>query len=316
MRTASGRQAAITCRLGRICLAASRCGVFCECVTMRILSHGRGSMRVTGTVQKMAVTLAEPVQYRLRLDDAEIELNPFIGQHIRLHYQGEIHCLACGRKTRKSYCQGHCFPCSQRLAACDICIVRPEKCHYDQGTCREPEWARDHCLQEHVLYLANTSAIKVGITRRSQIPTRWIDQGATQALPVLKAASRHQVGLLELAFKAEMADRTDWRAMLRGEPPALDLQADRDSMLERVGAGVDELRHRFGEAQITILPLQPVVEINYPVLRYPEKIKALNFDKTPLIEGRLEGIKGQYLLLDCGVINLRKFGGYQVEFTL
>ncbi len=124
-----------------------------------------------------------PVSYLLPLDDELIPVNQFIGKALSLTFQGEIHCIECGRKTRKSYNQGYCFPCFKSLASCDMCIMKPETCHYQQGTCRQPEWGETHCFQDHYVYLANSSAIKVGITRGTQIPTRWIDQGASQALP-------------------------------------------------------------------------------------------------------------------------------------
>ena len=137
-----------------------------------------------GCLEKMAVDLADPVVYRLRVGEARVDLNPLLGQSLALRYSGRIQCVHCGNKTNKSFSQGYCYPCFIKLAQCDMCIVKPETCHYAAGTCREPDWGKQFCFQPHVVYLANSSGIKVGITRRSQIPTRWIDQGAVQALPV------------------------------------------------------------------------------------------------------------------------------------
>ncbi|MDH5546934.1 MAG: DUF2797 domain-containing protein [Gammaproteobacteria bacterium] len=261
----------------------------------------------------MAVTLSDPVQYSLRLGDELVSLNPHIGKHISLIHTGNIFCTACGRKTKKSFGQGYCFPCTQKLAECDICIVRPEKCHYDQGTCREPEWAEKHCMQAHVVYLANASGLKVGITRQSQIPTRWIDQGAQQAMPIIRAATRFQVGLIEDGLKAFIADKTDWRKMLKNDTEERDLCQARDELLEQGGAVIDAVMTRFPGA-IEILENQEVVTIQYPVTEYPTKISSLNFDKTPEVGGTLQGIKGQYLIFDTGVINMRKFTGYEIGF--
>ena len=269
-----------------------------------------------GNIVKMKVHLAEPVEYQLPLDDALLDLNPHIGGRIRLDYQGEINCIACGRKTSKSYAQGYCYPCFISLAECDMCIVRPETCHFDAGTCREPEWAQQHCMQPHYVYLANSSGIKVGITRGSQIPTRWIDQGAGQALPIFRVASRYQSGLLEVAIKNHVSDRTDWRKMLKGDAEPLDLASVRDQLAEVCSAEIGSLQMRFGSENIEYLANEPVVEIQYPVTRYPEKVKSLNLDKTPLIEGGLIGIKGQYLILDTGVINIRKYSGYKLDVDL
>jgi len=269
-----------------------------------------------GNIVKMKVQLASPVEYQLPVDDALIELNPRIGSKIRLDYNGEINCIACGRKTPKSYAQGHCYPCFISLAECDMCIVKPETCHYDAGTCREPAWAQQHCMQPHFVYLANSSGIKVGITRGSQIPTRWIDQGASQALPMFKVGTRYQSGLLEVAIKQHVSDRTDWRKMLKGDAEPRDLAAIRDELAALCSDQIGELQQRFGDENILYLPDEPVVEILYPVERYPDKIKSHNLDKTPLVEGVLLGIKGQYLIMDTGVINIRKYSGYKLDVDL
>ncbi len=264
---------------------------------MEILGQGR--------IRKMQVLGLEPeVQYALPLDETVLPLNTRIGQPIRLVFQGEIRCLNCGRVTRKSYCQGHCYPCSQRLAACDLCILKPETCKYHQGQCREPEWGEANCLQPHVIYLANTSGLKVGITRRSQIPVRWVDQGAVQALPLLEVDERMHAGLVEVELARAMADKTNWRALLKGEPASIDLASLAEEHLQQL---------EWPEIAVRRLPLDGEVRLRYPVLEYPQKIVSHNLDKQPVLEGTLLGIKGQYLMLDTAVINLRKYGGYVLE---
>lgn len=266
----------------------------------------------------MGVSLAaegtEPT-YHMILDNQHIEMNPLIGQKVQFQFAGEIHCQACDRLTKKSYSGGFCFPCSQKLAQCDLCMMKPETCHFDAGTCREPEWAENVCMQDHYVYLANSSGVKVGITRFNQIPTRWIDQGATQAIPIFKVKTRHQSGLVEVIFKSHVADKTDWRKMLRGSADAIDLAAKRDELMAECQQEISELQHQFGEHAIEPLLNEEMVEISYPVLHYPEKIKSYNFDKTPEISGELQGIKGQYLILDGGVLNIRKFSGYHITMV-
>lgn len=160
-------------------------------------------MQVTGHIKKMRSTLDNgTIQYHLPMDDELVNMNDLLGQHVTIRYDGLIHCSHCGRKTNKSFSQGFCYPCMQSLAQCDMCIMKPETCHYDQGTCREPEWGEKHCMIEHVVYLANSSGLKVGITRHSQVPTRWIDQGAIQAIPLIRVKTRQQSGLVEDALKA------------------------------------------------------------------------------------------------------------------
>lgn len=271
-------------------------------------------MKITGNLQKMVVTHDDPVDYALPLGDERVSLNGMLGQALVLEYEGVINCINCGRETKKSFAQGHCFPCFRRLASCDMCYLSPERCHYDEGTCREPEWADEYCMQPHIVYLANTSGLKVGITRHSQIPVRWIDQGASQALAVFEVPTRYVSGRVEVLFKSLISDRTDWRRMLKAEPEPMDLPARRDALLEELGERLQTMAAEPGLGlPVRIQDAEPVA-IRYPVTEYPEKVRALNFDKTPHVAGTLLGIKGQYLILDSGVINIRKFGGYRISF--
>lgn len=268
-------------------------------------------MQHSGTLQKMRVDLKEPVEYYMILDQEEVLLNPYIGQPLKLTWHEEIHCIGCGRKTKKSFSQGFCYPCFRSKAQCDMCIVKPEQCHYDEGTCREPEWGEANCLQPHYVYLANSSGVKVGITRHNQIPTRWIDQGAVQAIPILKVSSRLQSGLAEVAIKEHVADKTSWQKMLKGNAEPADLKQKQGEILSLAGQAIAELKEQFGDEAIEILD-EEAISIEYPVETFPTKVKSFNFDKQSEIEGVLQGIKGQYLIFDTGVINIRKFGGYKV----
>ena len=270
----------------------------------------------TGAVRKMKTELAGPVQYRMVLGEAEIPLNEFLGQSLDLAYQGQINCIYCDRKTSKSFNQGYCYPCFKRLAQCDSCIVSPEKCQYAAGTCREPEWGETHCMIDHIVYLSNTSGIKVGITRHSQVPTRWMDQGATQARPIFRVDTRHHSGLVEILFKHHIADKTNWQAMLKGDAQPADLEATRQRLMAECEAGLAALRDQYGLQSVTELTDAEETTISYPVLEYPTRVKSFNLDKTPNVGGTLMGIKGQYLIFDTGVINMRKYGGYQLSLTV
>ena len=265
-----------------------------------------------GSLSKMKAHLDAPVQYAFRLGDEEVPVNPLVGKHLRLEYLGAIHCSHCGRKTKTSFSQGYCYPCMQKLAQCDICIMSPEKCHFDQGTCREPSWGEQFCMTDHIVYLANSSGVKVGITRASQVPTRWIDQGATQALPILRVATRQQSGFVEDLLRTQVADKTNWRALLKGDATPVDLLAIREQLFDSCGAGITELQQRFGLQAIQPLSAAEALEIRYPIEAYPAKINSFNLDKLPLAEGTLLGIKGQYLMFDTGVINIRKYTAYQL----
>lgn len=262
-------------------------------------------MGLQGPIAKMKSAFGVPVQYSLPIGADSFPLNERIGRTLALRFDGEIHCIHCDRSIKKSFQQGYCYPCFQRLARCDVCIVKPELCHYAKGTCREPAWGETHCLIPHSVYLANTSGLKVGVTRGVDPTTRWIDQGAAEALVVRRVADRLEAGKLEVALAAFVADKTDWRRMLKGPPGPLALADERDRLFANLADSLG------GEP----IPGEPPPEAEqlsliYPVNEYPSKIVSHNLDKQPLLEGTLMGVKGQYLIFDTAVINVRKYGGY------
>ena len=260
-----------------------------------------------GSSRKMRTSLDEVIQYWLRLGDEEVHLNPLVGEQIEFKFHGEINCIACGRKTNKSFAQGFCYPCMQNSPENSECIIRPELCRGHLGEGRDPEWEQKHHVQDHVVYLAVSSALKVGVTRATQVPTRWIDQGASQARAIAVTPHRCAAGEIEVALKQAFTDRTSWQKMLKNDVLT---EPDWDDAFDRI----DE-----------ILPLRlasyvdedmDIVTLNYPVQSYPEKVKSLSFDKLETISGKLLGIKGQYLLLDDNrVLNVRKHNGYRLEFN-
>lgn len=270
-----------------------------------------------GALRKMRGHLSEDgtVHYHMIIGEQQIELNPLIGKELSLQYHGFIDCQHCGRKTKKSYSQGYCYPCMQKLAQCDMCIMKPETCHIDKGTCREPQWGEENCMIPHYVYLANTSGLKVGITRHTQIPTRWIDQGATQALPIFKVNTRLQSGLVEIALAEFIADKTNWRAMLKGSAQDLDLVAISAELIPKISDKLTVISDTYGPDAVTKLN-ETMVNLHFPVTRYLEKISSFNFDKTPTVGGKLIGIKGQYLIFENGVINLRKFTSYHIDMKV
>tara|TARA_R110002110_G_scaffold195770_1_gene405460 strand:- start:76277 stop:77098 length:822 start_codon:yes stop_codon:yes gene_type:complete len=272
-------------------------------------------MKKLGTLSKMVVSHEAPVSYQLPLGEFLIPLDKYIGKDLALEFTGEINCVACGRDIKKSYQQGYCYPCTKKLAQCDMCILKPEQCHYHLGTCREPEWGDTHCMIQHVVYLSNTSGIKVGITRGTQVPTRWIDQGAIAAIPVFAVSTRRISGLIESSLKSNISDRTNWRNMLKNIVPEIDLIAEKHKLIDQNQGLIADIIAEFGPGSAVAIHQDKVYEFEYPVLQYPEKVNSLSFDKTALVEGKLEGIKGQYLIFSHGVINMRKFGGYRVALN-
>lgn len=270
---------------------------------------------VSGRLSKMQAEPGAPVSYSLKIGDTRVPLNDLVGRRVEIDFGGVIRCIHCNRTTSRSFSQGFCYPCFKRLAACDTCIMSPEKCHYHLGTCREPEWGDSHCMVEHVVYLANSSGLKVGITRGSQVPVRWIDQGAVEAIPLLRVATRQLAGFVEVACKQYVADRTNWRTMLKGQVPPLDLRQEAGRLLDLIEPELSKLRAEHGDASILAVQEESLA-LEYPVDVWPEKIRAHNLDKTPSVQGVLQGIKGQYLMLDTGVINIRKYTAYHVRLQV
>jgi len=266
------------------------------------------TMRYNGTLLKMETKLVNPIEYELPIGDELVYMNHLIGKYIAFKWLKEIYCVACGRKTNKSFAQGFCYPCFLNAPETSECIFRPELCRAQDGIARDMEWAENHCLQDHIVYLAISSGIKVGVTRSGQIPTRWIDQGAWQAIKLAKTPSRYTAGLIEVALKEHISDRTNWQRMLKNQ------------LIEGVDLTIakkDMIAHLPSDLQNYISEEDNITEINYPVNEYPEKVKSLSFDKLEEITGRLWGVKGQYLIFDDGtVLNMRKHTGYMVELEV
>jgi len=269
-----------------------------------------------GTLKKMRATLddSQQVQYQLPIGDQLLAINPLIGSTVTLTHTGNIICSNCAKKTKKSYSQGHCFVCMRKLASCDLCMMKPETCHFAQGTCREPAWGEKNCFVPHYVYLSNTSGLKVGITRHTQLPTRWIDQGATQGLAILKVSTRQISGLVEVQLAKMIADKTNWRTMLKGNADNIDLKAHAARLLPEIEYKMHEICQIYGEYAIEKLD-QEIQQIHFPVTEFPMKIRSHNFDKEAIVSGVLLGIKGQYLIFDSGVINLRKFTSYEISVS-
>jgi hypothetical protein len=268
-------------------------------------------MEISGHLRKMNTSYADIIQYELVLDDAVYPLNDKIGQYIEIEFLGNINCQACGKKTKTSFNQGFCYLCFDRLARNDRCVMNPHLCHFAKGTCREPEWGLAHCMQPHIVYVAWSSNLKVGITKPSQIPIRWMDQGASHAVAICEVTSRYHAGLIEEYLSQWYSDRTNWRKMLSGEEITVDLLEKAHEAQSRIKQGDFPQQLRDG---LKLLDLD-LHEIEYP-LDLVGPIKSLSLDKQRVVSGYLLGIKGQYLLLDTGVINIRKHGSYEVRVCI
>lgn len=253
----------------------------------------------------MKTSFGEEVTYSLRLDQ-EVELNALLGSEIRLTWTGKIVCQSCGKSTKKSFGEGFCYPCFSSAPEAAECIIRPELCRAHLGEGRDPIWEQEHHNVPHVVYLAASDTVKVGVTRLAQVPTRWIDQGAASAIILAETPNRYEAGLLEVALKSFYTDKTNWQRMLKNEiDETIDLVEEKWSLHDQLPS---DLQQFFSEND-------EVIAFHYPVHQFPLKVSSLSLDKSPEIKGRLSGVKGQYLILEGGdVINIRKHTGYEVEF--
>jgi hypothetical protein len=260
-----------------------------------------------GYLEKMVVSYGDVVQYKLKLADELVDMNGLIGHRVSLTYLNQIKCVDCGAIIKKAYGQGFCFQCLQESPLASECILRPEKCKAHLGISRSMVWSESHCLAPHVVYLAYSSHIKVGVTRVSQIPTRWIDQGAMQAIVLANAPNRHIAGMIEVFLKQHFSDKTAWQQMLATDfvPIEINLENAKERAISLLPK---ELRQFVVDGEL--------FQFHYPIVDISEKMKAVSFDKETTIEGILNGIKGQYLIFNGQLaFNVRKHTGYFIEMT-
>lgn len=268
----------------------------------------------SGILSFMQAAASVPVTYVLHLDETQIPLNELLGDPLVIEFGGEIRCRHCAAMTRKSYGDGYCYPCFKTLARCDLCVVSPDRCHYAAGTCREPSWGEAFCMQPHVVYLANSAGAKVGITKSEHLPGRWLDQGATQALVIMYTATRHQAGCVEAALARHVADRTDWRGLIGRAADTLDLRSLAAQLRSVAAFELAALDRTFPNA-LRWAEAEVPVAFEYPVVRYASPAHGLVLSAEESVEGVLLGIKGQYLMFDTGVFNVRRHTSYRVTLA-
>lgn len=255
------------------------------------------------------------VEYALHLGIRTVPLKERIGTTFTIRATGARTCMSCGKRVKKFYGQGLCYPCLVSAPEASECIVRPELCRAHVGEGRDPAWEKEHHFTEHFVYLSQTSTpaadasvkggIKVGVTRGTQVPVRWIDQGAVAALLIACTPYRQLAGAIEVHLKQTLADKTDWRKMLHTvAPDPQALLAARDRAIATMDP---ELKaYMLHTAQPRIL--------QYPLHETLPRITSVSLEKLPEVTGTLLGIKGQYLVWKDGrVLNVRNHTGYHVE---
>lgn len=264
-------------------------------------------MQFTGQIRKMHSELADEIQYHLPIGEDLVHMNKLIGKEISLNYNNQIICVKCGRNTVKSFNQGFCYPCFRDAPEAAEWIINPEKSKAHLGIeDRDLAYEQKVQLKPHIVYLSLTSGIKVGVTRETQAPTRWIDQGAVKAIKLAETPNRYLAGMIEVSLKDHMADKTNWRKMLMNVYPDIDLINKKNETRELL----DKEYHQY------IIEKDEILDLNFPILDYPTKVKSVGFDKVPEYTGKLVGIKGQYLLFENGIVlNIRKHGGYVIKLN-
>ena len=256
-------------------------------------------------IEKMSTVPGMPVQYYFKGEDSTIFLNEAIGKNVSIKHTGRIQCLWCRSNTPKSFAQGYCYQCYSTCPETEACVLKPDLCQIQWGKARDIHWAKEHHLDKHVVYLAFTGNLKIGVTRLKQVPTRWIDQGASMAIPVLELPNRYIAGLVEKFLMKHYSDKTNWRDMLMFKSDNFDLFAESVRVIEI-------LNPEFKQYEII---QRETYFIKYPIEQYPVNPVQLSVETNKTISKLLVGIKGQYLMFDDdSVLNVRKYGGYEIEF--
>ncbi|HET8884847.1 MAG TPA: DUF2797 domain-containing protein [Salinimicrobium sp.] len=259
-----------------------------------------------GVLKKMQTEYDTTVQYYLIFENDFLNVNQILDKKISINFL-KFSCINCGMQ-KKVFRDGFCYNCFSTSAMTGEWIIRPElsRAHLGEED-RDLETEKKMQLQPHIVYLANSGDVKVGVTRKSNKLTRWIDQGAHEAIEILETPNRYLAGIAEVALKNHVSDKTNWKNMVLNHCKEVDLLEKRDFLKEFIP---EEARNYF-------LSSAEKTSINFPVLQYPLKCKSLGLIKNPFYEGVLKGIKGQYLIFEDGMVfNIRNHEGYEVDLRI
>lgn len=263
-------------------------------------------MQYEGVLRKMQTEMASPIQYYMVFENDFLNVNQVLDKTLKIDLI-KHQCLNCGN-DRPIFRQGFCKSCFFEIPSAGDWIMRPELSTAHLGKAdRDLEYEKRVQLQPHIVYLANSSNIKVGVTRKTQVPTRWIDQGAHEAIEIVEVPNRYLAGVTEVALKYHVADKTNWRKMLTNTVSNENLVEWREKLKQFIPS----------EAIEYYIENNHETHLEFPVLQHPEKVKSLNLTKTPNFEGVLKGIKGQYLIFsDDTVFNVRGNEGCFVQLGI
>ncbi len=263
-------------------------------------------MTYQGVLTKMETEFSNPIAYYLVFENDFLNMNQLLGKTLNLQFV-RYQCLNCGL-DKPIFRQGFCKNCFFEIPQAADWIMRPElsTAHLDKED-RDLAYEKKVQLQPHIVYLANSSNVKVGVTRKSQVPTRWIDQGAHEAIEIVEVPNRYLAGITEVALKDHVSDKTNWRTMLKNDIVDEDLVQWREKLKQYVP---DEAKDYFIESNTE-------TTLQFPVEKYPKKPISLNLIKDQTYTGKLTGIKGQYLIFeDDTVFNIRGNEGLVVAISV
>ena len=264
-------------------------------------------MQYEGILTKMQTEPGNPIQYYIVFENSFLNVNQLLGKQMEIIFMGFC-CLNCTKK-KKIWRMGYCYDCFYTIPGAGDWIMRPELSTAHMGLAdRDLDYETKAQVQPHIVYLAAASDMKVGVTRKTQVPTRWIDQGASQAIAIAEVPNRYLAGIAEVALKNHISDKINWKKMLLNELMPIDLISKREYVRPWLPEEVQEYYESTPERLYTM---------DYPVLEYPKKINTLNLVTTPVYQGKLTGIKGQYLIFEDGtVLNVRSYEGFVVQINV
>ncbi|MBG39915.1 MAG: hypothetical protein CMP74_01675 [Flavobacteriales bacterium] len=256
-------------------------------------------------IDKMSVKYNDPVDYYIQLGDYSLSVNDLIGKKISINWLNTVFC-SCGRKMKKFYRQSFCYDCFWNSPEASPSIFKPELCtaHLNIEE-RDLEWEKKFQLQPHLVYLSISSGLKVGVTRKNSLESRWIDQGAIEGIVFAETPNRYLAGKIEIFLKNYVADRTSWMKMLKGDINKVDLIIKKNELSSYLNP----------ELKKYVINKSEIKKINFPINKLPNKVKSIVLDKKNIPGLKLVGIKGQYLIFDNDeVFNVRRHKGYLVDF--
>ena len=263
---------------------------------------------ITGVLNRLTFDDSAPIRFTLHVGSEQLPLNAQIGKGLEITYLGRADCIHCGTTVPSRYGGGYCYRCFTQLARCDLCVVSPTRCHYDEGTCREPEWGETFCMRPHWVYLVRSTDLKVGLTRQDNAVFRWTEQGARAGVVVARAETRRAAGAVEALIATRVSDKTDWRRLVTGQAVDLDLTVEAQRIKDEWAQPMRDLP----DAQWTE---GVVTELQYPVDRYLNRPQRIRLADQGTILGRVTGVIGQYVLFDHGAFNVAEHAGMHVQVT-